>query len=258
MAAERSIAAVVAYGLQPVGFGTAQVLSLYAVNADTLGTVDMARALAAAAGAALLAWGVLIPFCGARRAGMIASLAAILFWSSSSLGIRLSDWFGPESWLVVFGLVGLWCVAMPLAAIVLSRALAEFRPLGLMLGAAAIVSVAVPLGSIAVSALRWDARELLPESGPAEPGATPPGRRPDIYFIILDGMARDDVLARRFGIKRGLGEQLRARGFYLAKKSRANYRTTLYSLASVLNHDYLQNIRTRVPGFMASASFSSA
>ncbi len=74
MAAERSIAAVVAYGLQPVGFGTAQVLSLYAVNADTLETADMARALAAAAGAALLAWGVLIPFCGARRAAMVASV----------------------------------------------------------------------------------------------------------------------------------------------------------------------------------------
>ncbi len=64
--------------------------------------------------------------------------------------------------------------------------------------------------------------------------------RPDIYYIILDGYARDDVLRDSFGYDNsGFLEGLRARGFYVADESRSNYPQTMTSLASSLNLVYL-------------------
>jgi len=63
---------------------------------------------------------------------------------------------------------------------------------------------------------------------------------PDIYYIVLDGYPRDDVLFNEFGYDNSefllnLGE----RGFYVARCSQANYSYTQPSLASTLNMTYL-------------------
>lgn len=63
---------------------------------------------------------------------------------------------------------------------------------------------------------------------------------PDVYYIILDGYGRQDVLEREYGFdNREFIEGLRARGFYVAECSQSNYAHTLYSLPSSLNYDYL-------------------
>ena len=63
---------------------------------------------------------------------------------------------------------------------------------------------------------------------------------PDIYYIILDGYARDDVLSERFGVARNtLTDYLASKDFYVAARSRANCSQTYLSLASSLNMTYL-------------------
>ena len=50
-------------------------------------------------------------------------------------------------------------------------------------------------------------------------------KAPDIYYIILDGYVRDDVLKDLFAYDNsGLIEYLRGRGFFVAEQSRSNYR----------------------------------
>ena len=71
-----------------------------------------------------------------------------------------------------------------------------------------------------------------------------PGRRmgenPDIYYIILDGYARDDVLVDRYGVSPNpLTQYLTDSGFFVAHGSQANYLQTYLSLASSLNMVYL-------------------
>ncbi|MCJ7687978.1 MAG: sulfatase-like hydrolase/transferase, partial [Clostridiaceae bacterium] len=66
-------------------------------------------------------------------------------------------------------------------------------------------------------------------------------KKPDIYYIILDGYGRGDVLKSVYGYdnEKFLSE-LEKRGFFIARKSNANYaQTTLFSLASSLNMEYL-------------------
>lgn len=73
------------------------------------------------------------------------------------------------------------------------------------------------------------------------------GTLPDVYYIILDGYGRNDVLQELYGFDNVafLGA-LKARGFYVADDSLANYNTTRHSLASSLNLDYLQSIEASV------------
>lgn len=65
-------------------------------------------------------------------------------------------------------------------------------------------------------------------------------RFPDIYYLILDGYARTDNLKTFYDYDNSQFEtQLENLGFYIAKKSTANYPQTHLSLASSLNMDYI-------------------
>jgi hypothetical protein len=69
------------------------------------------------------------------------------------------------------------------------------------------------------------------------------GWTPDIYFIVLDGYARGDVMKELYGFDNGpFLERLERRGFLVARQSHSNYCQTRLSLASTLNADYLNNL----------------
>lgn len=66
---------------------------------------------------------------------------------------------------------------------------------------------------------------------------------PDIYYIILDGYGRKDVLQESYGFDNTeFLDGLRQRGFYVADKSTTNYIATVYSLSSSLNMRYHESI----------------
>jgi hypothetical protein len=75
-------------------------------------------------------------------------------------------------------------------------------------------------------------------SQPAMAGETADG--PDIYFIVLDGYGRADVLEKLYGFDNDeFLDALRARGFSIADASYSNYSMTYLSLAGTLNMDYI-------------------
>ena len=66
---------------------------------------------------------------------------------------------------------------------------------------------------------------------------------PDIYFILLDGYARADVLTRYYSFDNGpFIRGLEQRGFQVGDASEANYNWTFLSLASTLNMNYLSDL----------------
>ncbi len=66
---------------------------------------------------------------------------------------------------------------------------------------------------------------------------------PDIYYIILDGYTRSDVLQELYGYDNSkFINELEKRGFYVAQKSHSNYSDTVYSLASSLNMTHVNTI----------------
>lgn len=65
--------------------------------------------------------------------------------------------------------------------------------------------------------------------------------RPDIYYIILDGYGRADVLEDMYGYDNSeFLDFLTSKGFYVASQSRSNYMYTALSLPSALNISYLR------------------
>ena len=69
--------------------------------------------------------------------------------------------------------------------------------------------------------------------------------RPDIYYIILDAYGRHDALGD-FDNSEFL-EALEARGFSVALEATSNYRSSMQSLASSLNLEYLDSLGNRTP-----------
>ena len=80
-------------------------------------------------------------------------------------------------------------------------------------------------------------------------------QKPDIYYIILDGYGRSDILKEYLDCDNSAFISfLEKKGFYVANKSRSNYRITPYSLSSSLNMDYIQNMK--IPIDDGSKAFS--
>lgn len=64
---------------------------------------------------------------------------------------------------------------------------------------------------------------------------------PDIYYIILDGYGRADMLQDLYGLdNQPFLETLEQDGFYVADQSFTNYTQTIYSIPSSLNFDYIE------------------
>ena len=71
---------------------------------------------------------------------------------------------------------------------------------------------------------------------------------PDVYYIILDTYARDDVLKQEYGFDNSTFlEALQQMGFYIGECSQSNYGQTTLSLASSLNMNYLTELGSFTP-----------
>jgi hypothetical protein len=76
------------------------------------------------------------------------------------------------------------------------------------------------------------------------PVAIPPQmEKPDIYYIILDGYGRADMLQSVHGFDNSeFVDTLTKKGFAVASKTQTNYPRTIISLASSLNMQYLDSM----------------
>jgi hypothetical protein len=72
---------------------------------------------------------------------------------------------------------------------------------------------------------------------------------PDIYYIVLDAYARDDVLAELYKLdNRPFLDYLRDKGFYVANESHSNYTQTVFSIPASLSYNYIDPPRKGVNG----------
>ena len=72
------------------------------------------------------------------------------------------------------------------------------------------------------------------------------GRRPDIYYVLLDEYARHDALGGFDNTD--FVRELERRGFYVAAQATSNYWKSLLSIPSILNMSYLSDLGSRSPG----------
>lgn len=65
--------------------------------------------------------------------------------------------------------------------------------------------------------------------------------RPPVYLVLLDGYFGKEGMQQFFQYgKSGLEDSLQQKGFHVVKRARSNYASTIYSMGSMLNMEYLQ------------------
>jgi hypothetical protein len=244
--------------LSPFGVALFPVVHLAGINIGLITDAQIAGAIAATVAATAVVFALAWRASRALDFAAVAtSLIAIFFFGYGRIYEPLMK--STQGWPVlgdrdvlhlVLMIVGLAVVSISIR--VCWRNPAIVGPVQLCLSVAAFVAL-LPSSFVLVRDFEHhadDTSKSLPEwiAGgdpfePAEPLEHASAERPDIYYIILDGYTRHDVLAERFGYDNsGFLEQLEERGFYIAERSHSNYALTFLSLASSLNYRYMNDI----------------
>ena len=87
------------------------------------------------------------------------------------------------------------------------------------------------------------AADALIERAAASQSATPAEPRRDIYYVILDGFGRPDLLKASYNLDLDhFVVELKVRGFEVPARSQSNYSQTFLSISSSLNLSYLDAV----------------
>jgi hypothetical protein len=246
--------------LYPLLIALYPVIALYAQNAHSTAWTELVLPLALITGAAvfllLVIWLVVRD---PARAGMLTVLALVVFdtivlapgWIADALTWLTGIWVTTEVRLWPPLIVGAELVLAAVVAYFIMR-MKEPGALTTRLNIFALILIALPTVTVA---RRWTKhpRELTQTARAAgAPDGAPPravatahrvGRLPDVYYIILDGYARADVMSELFGLDtEPFLKRLERKGFYVARRSTANYCQTPLSLSSSLNTVYLNGL----------------
>ncbi|MFV2043936.1 MAG: sulfatase-like hydrolase/transferase [Anaerolineales bacterium] len=220
-------------------------ISLLSTNIEDVSPSDSIRAIVLIGGLAfVLLISLRLLLGNLEKASLLATLAILLILSYGHIYNLLKP--------VTFGTlaIGRHRILLPLALailIVLGALIWRSPPPGRrLLGYMSFIGLTLLLWAaypLAIHNLETERVATLGEGSRGvllEPSADP---RPDIYYIILDGHGRGDVLEFTFGYdSQGLSEELEALGFYIADESLANYGWTALSIASSLNMSYLDEL----------------
>jgi hypothetical protein len=163
-----------------------------------------------------------------RKAGAITSLLILAALTSTAAGVW--SWVPATALLVLCVLI----VALPGQLYVLTT----------FLNLTAAIAVAFPIYQIARAEIEGGRptfrRDYLSTDAIETRQATKDS--PDIYYIVLDGYGRSDVLWRLFQLRNELPAQLEERGFYVAESAHSNYSQTALSFAATLNMDWIPHL----------------
>jgi hypothetical protein len=181
-----------------------------------------------------------------KKAGLVTSLFLLLFFSYGHFQNAITD-------LVIAGveigrdkyLLPAWGILLALSIYFPIRARGDSHNLTKFLNTAAAVLVVIHVAVVGYRlGLRYYALQdkIKTESPFNTAGLKKPAERPDIYYIVVDGYARGDVLKDIYGYDNSeFLDYLERKGFYVATGSRSNYGRTILSMTSTLNGVYIHD-----------------
>ncbi len=244
-------------------------LALYLQNANRLKVLDALPTLLLVAAATCLAWWLINRWLkDLARSALVSSVFFLLFFSFGHILPALSNlaqkYLGLNLAPVLENHVRGWSYLM-LALLGLCFAALVYLvrrasgSLALITQFMNVVAIALAVMSVIQAASTASfSRQLLQEAAQAEftldsplsqiaPPSSPVASLPDIYYIILDGYGRADILRENYQYDNSAFlDFLRQQGFYVAESSHANYGMTILSLASSLNLAYLDPLAAQV------------
>jgi hypothetical protein len=240
----------------PFLFAFFPILSLYTNNLDQVSLGMVVRpGLFALTGAGLGLFSLRFLLKSWKRAGLGTSLIVLLFFTFGPLQRILSGWLVqvPLIWITT-GLACAWIVLFVIGLWMIRRVHAELERLTLLFNWVSIIAISTCLWGVGSYTARiWKAGGMLHRvssqsgmNGLFDRLLLPLGSsnpRPDIYWIVLDGYGRADVLNEIYGLDNSdFIRYLEKRGFYVAGQAHSNYAQTALSLSSAINMNYLDQL----------------
>jgi hypothetical protein len=234
--------------IHPILFALLPILSLLSFNINDTGPRDAVRSIVLSlVGCGLVWFFVKLLTKDWYHAGLITSLFLILFFS---YGHVVNGIVHPlaEPLFAKFGLFGrydllvlVWFVLFFLGVWVILRLRKLKLELNRIFNLIAIVPLIMPFYTILSHEIRlrkpWQEDAFMEME---KIKASQKSFQPDIYYLVLDGYARSDVLERVYDYDNSsFLDFLAENNFFVANKSRSNYMQTSLSLASSLNMTYL-------------------
>lgn len=177
------------------------------------------------------------------KAGVITVWAVILFFTYGHVYLQLQSAFGGavrhRNLMMLFSLalfLGMWWITKKIKN--LAPIQSAFVTMGLVLTGFSIVQLI---------SYEYSHPRLAPSGDPMNSKANlnrvDAQNLPDIYWILLDGHTRTDILKEHYGYDNSAFiRDLEDMGFYVAKCSQSNYISTRYSVTSLMNANYLDQL----------------
>ncbi len=231
--------------IYPLLLGIYPILFLFSTNVALFPLNDLWVSLIIVVGAISLTW--ILTYLILKSSHKSALLVA-LSWTTV---LSYNQIFGPLQGLKVLGfvlgsnriLVSFWAVILLISGYFIIKSQRNFANLTRMVNIVSIVLVLFSVFNIVIYECKN--RDKYQDSIVSEmyiPEGQPRimGKLPDIYYLIFDRYASSTTLKESYGYDNiEFINFLKAKGFYVAEQSHANYSTTVLSLASSLNMNYL-------------------
>ena len=229
--------------ITPILVAVAPILALLGFNIQFATISETLRALLlAVAGTFLLLLIAFWLFKDIAFASALTSLITFTFFAYGHLVAYLDDFIGQR---YVNDFVSVTFAALILFTFVILRRNAKLAdPTNQFFVIAASILILINIAGIGFFEFsQWRANRASADLSATEAGGNTGASRataPDIYYIILDGHARSDVILDTVGYDNTFfTEQLTELGFFVAQCSQSNYWQTNFSLGSIFRMDYL-------------------
>jgi hypothetical protein len=227
------------------------IVSLFAFNFDQVYPRDPLKSIIfCLSSTALVLIGLRLLCRNWQLAGLLTSLLVVWFFMYGRLYDSLK---GVSVFGFVLGrhryLLLVWSLFVIAAAFWLMKRHRAFPDLTKVLNFFSTILICLPIIQISIYYLRDLTFPTTPAVSSVDPliSWTDDSIPPDIYYIVLDGYVRSDVLEKVFEIDNSAFlEDLRQLGFYIAECAQSNYSRTSLSLSSTFNMEYIDAFKSEI------------
>lgn len=237
----------------PFLFAAYPALALFSHNVSQTPVSDVLRAFLLPLGFVLVMMALLgLLLRDWHKAGLVSCLLVLLFFSFGHVYQLLRPVVFAGVWLGRADvLAAVWAAGWILGTWWIIRVLrkpANFTPILNLVSAFLLSLNLINIVSFVIRSGDLKVQEIPAENAAAvAPAHSNPQKTaenlPDIYYIVLDGYGRSDILREYYGVDNsGFLDFLRNSGFYVSEESHSNYNQTALTISSALNLNYLDHL----------------
>ncbi len=229
----------------PILFALYPILSLYSYNINEMSFTETLLPSAIMISATSLIWFLLsLLIKNKYNAGLITSLFLFFLFTYGRIWDYLYDIFNKNHWQESIFFI-IWWLLFLLFSFIINHTKKRIKQATYYLNTVSIILIILPIIMIFFN-IAFTPKEKISNQF-KNTNVTKKGEYPDIYYIILDGCGRTDVLKHFYNYDdSNFINFLKKKGFYIADKSIPNYTQTALSLSSSLNMKYLNEIAKKM------------